>query len=134
MTYQETLTIVRKQNPSMSFKDAQQKAKGLYDAYKNGQAELIKQQEQANPGSTKGGPKVKKLPGTIPTSDLYEAEKAIKGGPIDVSKIMNIGQQFIPDGKIVRHGKSENCVNTLVTFEDEAGNRLPQEGFYEIFL
>jgi hypothetical protein len=47
---------------------------------------------------------------------------------------MAIGFQVIPDGRIVNWGKADNPVNSLVTFEDRTGNKLPVEGYFEIYL
>ena len=138
MNYQETLQVVRAQNPKLPYKECQKKAKTLYEAYKAGQADLKARQPAppvATPLSQSGpAPVTPRLPGAIPLGVLHEAEQEIRKGPVDVNKIMNVGYQVIPDGQIVNYGKAENKVNTLVAFEDLNGNRLPTEGFFEIFI
>ncbi len=135
MDYKETLAVVKAQNPGLSHKECQKKASILYNAYKEGQADLAKTQAGKGSISAPGAaPSIKRPLGAIPTPELAEAEKAIRKGIIDVNKITSIGHDAIPDGRIVNHGKADNGVNTLVSYEDDNGNRLPVEGFFQIFF
>jgi hypothetical protein len=135
MDWKETLETTRKQNPSLPYKEQVAKAKAVYDAYKKGM-EALKEQAKTNPAAKRVGDATGRsiTALTRSTPDLYDAEEQIRKGPIDANKIMSVGRQVMPDGKLTEYGKGPSGVNTLVTFEDEHGNRLPAEGFYEIFI
>jgi hypothetical protein len=132
MDWKETLDMVKKQNPNLSFKECQTKAKQIYDAYKKG-TESLKDEAKLNPAAAKVAAATGKNIGKS-TPDLWDAEEQIRKGPIDANKIMSVGRQVMPDGRLTEYGKGPGGVNTLVTFEDQHGNRLPVEGFYEIFI
>jgi hypothetical protein len=140
MTYQETLEVVKQQNRDKSHRECQAIASDLHRKYKEGLAALKAQQAiihpQGQPSVSGSGPApaTPRLAGALPVPELIAADKAIRNGPIDVAKIMSNGFQVIPDGKIINWGKAENVVNSLVTFEDTTGNRLPPDGYYEIFI
>lgn len=142
MDYKEILKIVRAQNPTMSFKDAQKTASEMFNKYKENQLSL---QSKLNPTGAPAAPAGSKKPVATapPVSDkpavevpphIADAERAIRSGPIDVNKIMSIGMQVLPNGHLVKYGKADNKVNTLVAWEDDSGNRVPFEGFFEIFI
>lgn len=132
MDWKETLDMVKKQNPTLSFKECQSKAKQIYDAYKKG-TEGLQAEAKLNPAAAKVAAVTGKTSGKS-TPELWDAEEQIRKGPIDANKIMSVGRQVMPDGKLTEYGKSAGGVNTLVTFEDQHGNRLPVEGFWEIFI
>jgi hypothetical protein len=137
MDYKETLSIVKAQNPDLSHNECKKKASELYQAYKANQKDLQKKLEgDGSVPPSKQKTKDEKVSSAVSeqvaSPDIIDAEKAIKKGPIDVNKIMSIGMQVIPNGQIVKYGK--HGPNTLVAWEDNAGNRLPVEGFFEIFL
>jgi hypothetical protein len=132
MDWKETLDMVRKQNPKLPFKECQAKAKQIYNAYQKG-TEGLKGEAKLNPAAAKVAAATGKSIGKS-TPDLWDAEEQIRKGPIDANKIMSVGRQVMPDGKLTEYGKGPGGVNTLVTFEDQHGNRLPVEGFYEIFI
>ena len=132
MNWKETLDTVRKQNPNLSFKECQAKAKQIYDAYNKG-TEALKDEAKLNPAAAKVAAATGKSTGKS-TPDLWDAEEQIKKGPIDANKIISVGRQVMPDGRLTEYGKAAGGVNTLVTFEDQHGNRIPAEGFFEIFI
>lgn len=132
MDWKETLDMVKKQNPTLSFKECQAKAKQIYDAYKKG-TDGLQAENKLNPAAAKVSAVTGKTSGKS-TPELWDAEEQIRKGPIDANKIMSIGRQVMPDGRLTEYGKGANGVNTLVTFEDQHGNRLPVEGFWEIFI
>ncbi len=135
MNWKETLDMVRKQNPDKPFKEQQSIAKGIYDAYKKG-TDGLQAEAKVNPAAAKVGAATGRSVTALTksTPELYDAEDRIKKGPIDCNKIMSIGHEVMPDGKLTEYGKAANGVNTYVTFEDGHGNRLPAEGFFEIFI
>lgn len=129
MDYKDTLQAVRDQNPGKPYRWCQKKASEIWNAYKESEEAVRKQ--QADDADT--------LPyvpdaGTISTAELFETEKKIReSGPVDVATVMRLGLAVIPNGHIISHGKAANLVNTLITFEDSENNRLPLTGFFEVF-
>jgi hypothetical protein len=142
MTYQETLKQVQKQNPDKPYKECQQIAKKIFSAYKEGIEKLNKSASSIGiPPEEKPPVKTKLLiketlpyAGSSDPSELYALEKLIRQGGYDVNKICSLGRSLIQDGKIVRHGHTPNGVNSYVSFEDEAGNRLPLDGYFIVYL
>lgn len=140
MNYKETLDVVRQQNPDKSYRECQKIASELHEKYKAGlealkaQQAIIHPDATAAPASNGAQPQSPRLAGALPLPELVDADKQIRKGPVDCAKVMSIGLQVIPDGKIVNYGKAENGVNSLVCFEDSTGNRLPVDGFYEVFI
>jgi hypothetical protein len=128
MDYNGMLDIVRQQNPGKTYKEQQQLAKTMYQNFKNASKNF-----DAKGAGSPGAP----LPeGAIPIgnsdTDLLLAEKRIRAGNIDVNAIISIGREVIPDGTLVKHGK--NGVNTMVTFENKEGRRIPEIGTFSIYI
>jgi hypothetical protein len=142
MTYQETLEMVRKQNPNMPYKEAQQQAKKIYGNYTKNAEALKKEVGAPAAGATpaaapaKGPAKIvlKSKSSSVTIPEIADAEKRIRSAPVDVNRIVSISREVIPDGRLVNYGKAENKVNSLVAWEDGKGNRLPVEGFFEVWL
>jgi hypothetical protein len=65
--------------------------------------------------------------------DLEIAEKQIRQN-MNINSIISIGMGVIPDGHIVKHGKTENGVNTKVSFENSDGRKLPEIGYFYVFI
>lgn len=159
MTYEDTLKMIRQQNPKMPYKEAQQKAKDMYAKFKKAKDELA---QEKVPGkitpkkvADKEGGKVddkaeEKKPepaeiinsvvsadqemilGGINVDLLYETEKRIRDIGINRNSIIFHAQKTIPDGKLVIHGK--DGVNKLVTFQNDKGDCIPINGYFKIFL
>jgi hypothetical protein len=129
MTYNDVLTTVKKQNPDKSHKECQQMAKQAYQNFKNA--------TMGTPAANPGGPIGPSIEGAIKigisSPDLLAAEKKIRAS-MNINSIISIGMEVIPDGTLVKHGKTENGVNTKVTFENTDGRKLPEIGYFYVFI
>lgn len=140
MDYKETLEMVRKQNPEKDYKWCQKQAKSIYNTYKEGQDKIKKGlASAAAPAAAPkaGDPALKSkfvYHGTVPIAELNDAEKRLRTRPIDINAIIVAGREHIYEGFIVNHGKAPNGVNSLVTFEDNDGNRFPVQGYFEVWV
>jgi hypothetical protein len=124
MDYNEMLGVVKKQNPEMPFKEQQQSAKKMYKNFKESQANFSQGGDNIMPeGAIKVG---------ISSPDLLQAEKRIREKGGDINTLIVIARELIPDGALVKHGLEG--VNTLVSWENEAGRRLPEIGFFRIYI
>jgi hypothetical protein len=164
MDYKETLDVVKKQNPGPSYKEvlADVKAKNpdkthrecqkiagdeykvytdkveaiakkLFNTYKEGQSNL-NAAEGAKLGGSAGQAPDHVIHTAANAAEIADAEKKIRQKPIDVNSVMSIGREVIYDGALVNHGKADNMVNSLVTYENNDGDRFPREGFFEVFI
>ena len=68
----------------------------------------------------------------VSISELAAAEKLIRDQGVDRGRILTVGRGVIREGELVIHGK--DGVNSLVTFEDKFGNRIPIYGYFKIWL
>lgn len=154
MTYNDILKVIRTQEPNLSFKDAQAKAKEKYRLLVEAQKKIAKDNlnlKEEKPIDEL--PKVKEVPeieskepviiGAIPfnpvasakllpLSSLASAEKQIRQIGVDKNSVNKYCREAMPNGYLVTHGKSG--VNTLVTWEDEAGNKIPINGYFKIWI
>jgi hypothetical protein len=157
MDYNAMLKMVRMQNPDMPFKEAQQLAKTKYAEFKI----TLETQKKNDPPIISGAVKVTEKPviGTdktdktdkqvaqaisasvpdpladpneIPYMQLVSAEKYIRQVGVNRNSVLRFGKEAIPTGELVKHGK--DGVNTLVTFEDKYGNKVPVTGYFRIFI
>jgi ribosomal protein S4E len=136
MDYKETLEMVKKQNPDKDHRWCQKQASTIFNTYKEGQKNL---KENLGAAAVKAADPALKpgkfvYHGTIPVAELNDAEKRLKGKPLDINAIIVAGREHIYEGFIVNHGKAANGVNSLVTFEDNDGNRFPVEGYFEVWI
>jgi hypothetical protein len=139
MDYQSTLALVKQQNPELSGKEQQKKASETYQAFKKSLLEQDKQNkgdESKDPG-VKGSPAADTLSQDEQNEDislevLIQAEKRIRAVGVDVNSVISIGREVIPGGELVKHDKEG--VNTFVTFEDKAGNKLPLNGRFIVYI
>lgn len=153
MEYADILKMVRQQNSEMPYKEAQKLAKSKYAEFKQ-QADIQRSTDKPFPQPQKEREKlnlptekkavVKKTdvektdettvsnPGEISIDQLMAAEKRIRDLSVGRSNIVKVGKEYMPTGDLVTHGK--DGVNTLVTFEDQYGNKIPVEGYFKIWL
>lgn len=117
MDFQGILKVVRIQNPKLSYKEAQKKASEMLRKFKVAQEEF-------------GG--ITPRTGTIADSILLEVEKDIRIQGMNKNNVIKHGRELMPTGDLIKHGR--DGVNTLVTFEDHLGNRLPVEGYFKIWI
>lgn len=149
------LKMVRVQNPKMPFKEAQQVAKDKYAEFK---ATLETQKkndppiitgavktDQSQPKPSAPGkisdpvvtsspemPEALADPNEIPYMQLVSCEKQIRSVGINRNSIIKLAGEVIKGGELVTHGK--DGVNTLVTFEDKFGNKVPVTGYFKVFI
>ena len=152
MDYNAMLKMVKLQNPDMPHKEAQQLAKTKYAEFKT----TLDIQKKNDPPIITGAVKVTEKPvaGTdkktlsaspsyplpdlvedpneIPYMQLVSAEKFIRQTGVNRNSVLRYCKEAIPNGELKVHGK--DGVNTLVTFEDKYGNKIPVTGFFRIFL
>jgi hypothetical protein len=134
MTYNDFLTLVKQQNPEMPGKDQQKLASTKHKEFK---ASLKSQKTDVQPGAGENkGDKGPSIPETtenqITLTDLMQAEKRIRATGVDVNSVISIGREVIPNGQLIKHGKEG--VNTLVSFEDPEGNKIPINGHFHIYF
>lgn len=125
MDYNSMLEVVRKQNPDMPYREQQKTAKQALADFKQGTKDFV------NAGGDVMAP-VGTIKVGISTPDLLEAEKRIRQNTPDVNSIITIGREVIPDGELKRHGK--NGVNTNVSWENTSGKKLPEIGYFSIYI
>lgn len=134
MDYKAMLKLVQMQNKELSFKDAQKLASSKL-------RELNAKLKETGSSSFSPATEIKrkeivekdgKIVKEVSISELVEAEKRIRTQVVDINRLVEMGRQTIPGGEIVKHGKSG--VNTLVTFEDKIGNKLPVTGYFVIYM
>jgi hypothetical protein len=121
MDYQAVLKVIKLQNPSLAHKEAQALAKTKYAEFKSKFS-----------STTETFPDAPPVKSELPSIVLVDAEKRIRELGVNIHSIINTGLEVIPTGEIKKHGMSG--VNTLVTFEDKLGNRLPVEGHFVIWI
>jgi hypothetical protein len=139
------LKIVKVQNPALSHAEAQKlassKLKELNAKLKETGASAYpsnpsvaedKGKLGGTPGSGVVSDNTKKTPKEVSLAELVAAEKKIRGQVVDINRLIAMGRETIPEGEIVKHGKSG--VNTLITFEDKIGNKLPVTGYFVIYI
>jgi hypothetical protein len=132
MDYKETLSIVKKQNPEMPHKEAVKKASEMYKRFQKAQETYgAGNSDFSGPGGSAGGPTSSVASGVV-TNELANAEKKLRSNVIDVNSLRTIGREAIPDGELVQHGK--DGVNTMVSFENKTGKRLPLVGYFRIYI
>jgi len=152
MDFNSILKLVKQQNPKMPHKEAQQKAKDMFQKMKQAQAELKNEVVTEIKPQIKAKTELKNelvlqasseiqyeaprppilLPGGINVDTLYSAEESIRNAGVNRNSIIFHGHKAIPNGKLVIHSKEG--ANKLVTFEDEEGNCIPINGYFRIFL
>jgi hypothetical protein len=128
MDYNGILKVVKAENPELTHKQAQKKASEMLKKFNAAQAES---------GLVKPGVGVLKAdeplpPGVVSRDMLAAAEARIRELGVNIHSITRTGLEFMPSGAIEKHGM--NGVNTMVTFEDLHGNRLPVEGYFFIWI
>lgn len=152
MDYNAMLKMVKLQNPDMPFKEAQQLAKTKYAEFKT----TLDTQKKNDPPIITGTVKVAEKPvagadkkpsvpapsyslpdpvadpNEIPYMQLVSAEKFIRQTGVNRNSVLRYCKEAIPSGELKVHGK--DGVNTLVTFEDNYGNKIPVTGFFKIFI
>lgn len=124
MEYKELLKKVKEENPELSHKEAMGKASELFQNLKKAQAGIDGEAEKTDPEEPKTG--------TIDKQTLLSAEIRIREIGVDINSIVRTGKEVMPEGEIKKHGM--NGVNTLLTFEDIHGNRLPVEGHFITYI
>jgi hypothetical protein len=132
MDYKAFLKMIKDQNPDMPVKDQQKLASEKNKEFK---ANLKKKQiaDQSIPETkVEEGPVDFGDQDEITLTVLMQAEKRIRAIGQNVNSIISIGREVIPKGQLVKHGK--DGVNTMVTFADSDGNKLPVNGFFYIFI
>ena len=129
MDFPGILKVVKIQNPELSHKDAQKKASEMLKKFKAAQDEFVPPPlPAATPLILTPPPRAT----TMPVDALGRAEKRIREIGVNVPSIIRNGREAIPDGELVKHGKSG--VNTLVTWENKAGSRLPVSGYFVVWI
>lgn len=151
MDFDSMLKLVKMQNPKMSHKAAQKEASKRYQEFKGKaetfSADYIPDSTSSSAGIGSSGPDIKKGEkssefGMIPRAssakpeititEIAAVEKKMRQGVIDKMAVISNGRQIIPEGSLIIHGKQG--VNTLVTWEDEEGNKLPLTGYFAVFM
>lgn len=139
MDYPSILKVVKTQNPKMSHKEAQKKASELHKKFLAAEEELA--DSDALPKETKIPDKPnadkpelpKDIPGNmIALGALKDVEQQIRNIGINKSNICLFGNKLMPDGQLVKHGRIG--INTEVSFEDPAGNKIPVDGYFLIWI
>jgi hypothetical protein len=120
MNYNETLKVVKSQNPTKSHKECAKLASNIYGEYKKG----------LQPTGKKAPGKV--VSGSISVDDLKMVEDMIRKQGVNKNSINQLCHEVMPAGEMKIHGKEG--VNSLVTFEDSLGNRIPIEGYFKIWI
>lgn len=148
------LKMVRLQNPDMPFKEAQQLAKTKFaefkttlDTQKKNDPPIItgavkvaekpvvgtdKKPSASSPAPAYSIPDPVEDPNEIPYMTLISAEKFIRQSGVNRNSVLRYCKEAIPGGELKIHGK--DGVNTLVTFEDKYGNKIPVTGYFRIFI
>lgn len=124
MDYPGILKVVKIQHPELTHKQAMKKAKEMFAKFKAASAELAGTDTKSMAEAVSAG--------TIATDVLLAAEKRLRAGGANPHSVVVIGREIMPGGKLVNYGKSG--MNTLVTFEDGMGNRLPVAGYFVVWL
>jgi hypothetical protein len=126
MDYAGILKVIKIENPDLSHREAMKKASEQFQKFKKLEKDggLIKPPVPDAP-VIEATPEEK---GLIPVERLISAEKQIREVGPDVNSVSRLGREAIPTGQLIKHGKSG--VNTMVTWEDMAGNRIPVGGGY----
>jgi hypothetical protein len=141
MEYKDMLAIVKKQNPDMKHKEAQAKASEMFQKFKTAGVEYSGTDLSGPGGSPSGKTDVKPAAsfgfksspvGLAVSNDLALAEKKLRSAVIDINSLRTVGSEVIPDGHLVKHGLEG--VNTLVSWENESGRRLPMVGYFRIWI
>ncbi|MFA6573722.1 MAG: hypothetical protein WCT13_06195 [Patescibacteria group bacterium] len=137
MDYKDMLAIVKKQNPELKHKEAQAKASEMFQKFKIAGAEYGGSGDfggaggSPSPSGTDSSFK-KTAVGAVVSNDLALAEKKLRSAVIDINSLRTIGTEVIPDGHLEKHGKEG--VNTLVSWENGSGRRLPMVGYFRIWI
>lgn len=139
MDYKEMLEVVKKQNPDVPFKQQQKMASEMHKRFKAA-AETYSgggeppEAEASNEYKASQGIAISSpaKPKVLPMAQLAAAEKRLRADVIDINSLRTVGLEVIPHGEVKKHGK--DGVNTMVSFEDAAGNRLPLVGYFRIFI
>jgi hypothetical protein len=128
MDYPGILKVVKIQNPELTHKQAQKKASDMLKKLK------AAQEESGLGKSVVGVLKADEPlpPGVLSWDMLAAAEARIRELGVNIHSITRTGLEFMPSGAIEKHGM--NGVNTMVTFEDLHGNRLPVEGYFFVWI
>jgi hypothetical protein len=136
MNYAEILQAIKLQNPGMPQKDAQKKASEMHKKFQSAKEALAKESPDDAysiaakiDGTIK--PKTEKST-TIASEMLLSVEKRIREAHVDINNIARIGREVMPKGEIVKHRK--DGLNTLVTWEDTFGNRIPVDGYFVVWI
>jgi hypothetical protein len=129
MDYKQALENVKKQHPELSHKDAQVMASEVYQRFKNAADNFT---SGAGPGLTGDVVPGEVISVGVSDSDLARAEKRILEMVPDINNICHIGREVIPDGELIRAGKEG--VLTRVTWDNGKGRKLPEIGYFKIFI
>lgn len=139
MDYNSMLKVVKNQNPDMPFKEQQKKASEMLKEFKKA-SEALGSGDLSH--ATKPAGNDEKLypeydPNSMPQkratmAELVRLEKSIRESVIDKNRLILMSRQIMPEGHLETHGK--DGVNTLCTFEDGYGNKVPIVGYFKIFI
>jgi hypothetical protein len=122
--YNDLLKKVKEENPGMPYKEQQKKASELHRNLVKGQEGIMLQQDSPAEPAAKVG--------NIPESVLADAERRIREIGVNINTVIRVCKEIMPEGKIVKNGVSG--VNSLITFEDGQGNRVPVEGNFIVWI
>jgi hypothetical protein len=131
MTYNDCLKVVKAQHSDLSYKEQQKAASDMLKKFKDAQEGLA---SGATPPQIKA-PGSELIPAegkSLTVSTLSSVESMIRTEGCDKNRIVSLGREIMPEGELVKHGR--DGVNTLVTFEDHYGNKLPVIGYFKIAL
>lgn len=132
MNYNAFLELVKTQNPDMPVKQQQKLASEKNKEFKAKQKESAASKAAISPVVKELKQNKSSDDKLIDITELAAIEKQIRLAKVDRNSIISHGSQIMPEGKIVKQGKEG--ANTLVTFEDTHGNKLPVNGCFKIFM
>lgn len=127
MDYPGILKVVKKNNPDMSHREAMKEASKMFKRFKEAIGDAPPAPREPISPELTG-----EATGLIPIALLEALERRIRKVGPDINSICKNGREAMPGGSLVKHGKSG--VNTMVTWEDNAGNRVPLIGYFYIWI
>jgi hypothetical protein len=129
MDFPGILKVIKIQHPELSHKEAQKLASERLKLFKAAQVEG---ESMAPPPSAPGVPLSPVAVAPVAASYLSKVEERIRKIGTNINTIIELSREAIPEGELVNYGK--NGVNSLVTWEDKAGNRLPVSGYFVVWI
>ena len=131
MNYKDMLEVVKKQHPDVPYKEQQKMASEMLKKFKSSaESHSSGMPPESGTSSATDVPGVKGK--VLPMAQLAAAEKKLRSDVIDINSLITVGREVIPGGSVRKHGL--DGVNTMVTFEDNVGNRLPLVGYFRIYI